>query len=337
MDVASADPADPADRGHGTADGGHGTADGGHGTADLGSGTGVLLDGRRVVVVGSTHGIGRAVVDALVGHGASVVVNGRDADAAAEVVEALREAGGRATAVVGSAADPEVARALLEAAVAELGGLDALITCAGTPEPPGSSILDVSSAEFEGLMAAHLGTTFEPCRAIVPYLVERGAGGAIVTTSSHAFTGTYGGTGYPAGKGAVTSLTYALAAELAEHGIRVNAVCPGATTRLSTGDEYVAHIEALHARGLLDDATRHGSLDPGSPAHVAPLYAFLVSDLAAGITGEVLAGAGGYVGRFPRPEAELLAWRDHHTNPPWTPRELAGILGPDRDPGGRPA
>jgi NAD(P)-dependent dehydrogenase (short-subunit alcohol dehydrogenase family) len=285
-----------------------------------------LLDGRTAIVVGSTHGIGRAVAEALAGHGASVVVNGRDGDAAADVVDALGRLGAASVAVVGSAADPQVAEALLDAAVAELGGVDALVTCAGTPEPSGSSILDVSSTEFAALMDAHLGTTFEPCRVVVPHLVAKG-GGAVVTTSSHAFAGTYGGTGYPAGKGAVTSLTYALAAELAEHGVRVNAVCPGATTRLSTGDDYVAHVESLHARGLLDDATLAGSLDPGPPGHVAQLYAFLVSDLAAGITGQVLAGAGGYVGRFPRPEAELLTWRDHHSEPPWTPWELAEILG----------
>ena len=156
-------------------------------------------------------------------------------------------------------------------------------------------------------------------------MVQRG-GGAIVTTSSHAFTGAYGGTGYPAGKGAVTSLTYALAAELAEHGLRVNAVCPGATTRLSTGDDYLEQIDRLHQRGLLDDATRHGSLDPGPPEHVAQLYAFLVSDLAEGITGEVFAGAGGYLGHFPRPQAELFTWRDHHTNPPWTLEEAATFI-----------
>ncbi|NLD77825.1 MAG: SDR family oxidoreductase [Acidimicrobiales bacterium] len=234
--------------------------------------------------------------------------------------------GPAAIAVAGSAADPDVAQALLDRAVEAWGGVDALIVCAGTAEPQGSSILNITSDEFNALIDAHLRTTFEACRVVAPHLVERG-GGAIVTTSSHAFTGTYGGTGYPAGKGAVTSLTYALAAELAEHRIRVNAVCPGATTRLSTGDEYLEHIEALHARGLLDDATRHGSLDPGPPEFVAQLYAYLASDLAEGVTGEVFAGAGGYLGRFPRPEAEFLTWRDHHANPPWTLEEIADLLG----------
>lgn len=285
-----------------------------------------LLDGRRVIVVGSTHGIGRAVAEALADHGASVVVNGRDEAAAAEIVTQIEQHGGAAVAVVGSAAEPAVAEELLATAIDRFGGVDALVTCAGTAEPVGSSILDITSEDFDALIAAHLGTTFEACRVVAPHLVAHG-GGAIVTTASHAFTGTYGGTGYPAGKGAVVSLTYALAAELAEHGVRVNAVCPGATTRLSTGDDYLDHIEQLHERGLLDDATRHGSLDPGPPGHVAQLYAYLVSDLASGTTGQVVAGAGGYLGRFASPEAEFVTWRDHHTEPPWTPQEIAGHLG----------
>lgn len=286
-----------------------------------------LLDGRVAIVVGSTQGIGRAVAEVLATHGASVVVNGRDAGVADEVAASIRSAGGAAIGVGGSAARPDVAQTLLDHAVEEWGGVDVLVTCAGTAEPPGSSILDITTEDFDALIDAHLGTTFQACRVVAPHMVERG-GGAIVTTSSHAFTGTYGGTGYPAGKGAVTSLTYALAAELAEHGIRVNAVCPGATTRLSTGDEYLDHIERLHARGLLDDATRHGSLDPGPPEHVAQLYAFLASDLAAGTTGEVFAGAGGYLGRFPKPDAEFVTWRDHNTAPPWTVEEIATFLSP---------
>jgi NAD(P)-dependent dehydrogenase (short-subunit alcohol dehydrogenase family) len=293
--------------------------------APIATDSGPLLGGRCVVVVGSTHGIGRAVAADLVRHGAAVVVNGRDAEAARAVVEDLELLGGRAAEVVGSAADPDVADALLATAIDRFGGCDALICCAGTAEPPGSSILTIDRSDFDALIAAHLGTTFQACRTIAPHLVANG-GGAIVTTSSHAHAGVYGGTGYPAAKGAVVSLTHALAAELAEHGVRVNAVCPGATTRLSTGDEYLEHIEDLHRRGLLDDATRHGSLDPGGPDHVAALYTFLVSDLAAGITGEVIAGAGGYLGRFPKPEATFLTWRDHHTNPPYTPEEIAALL-----------
>jgi len=282
------------------------------------------LDDRVAVVTGGTRGIGRAVAEALAGAGAAVVVNGRDERAVAETVDALTATGATARGVAGSAADPTVADALVAEAVAT-GDLAAVVNCAGTAEPPGSSILTVTSAEWHALLDAHLTSAFEVCRAAAPHFVARG-GGAIVNTSSFAFDGSYGGTGYPAGKGGVTSLTYALAAELAEHGVRANVVCPGARTRLSTGDDYEAHIADLHRRGLLDDVAYAGAQDPGPPEHAAALYLFLVTDLAAGITGQVLAAAGGFLGRFPGPAVELVTWRDHHEHPPYTPAEIAGLL-----------
>ena len=288
---------------------------------DTDSCEGSAVPGVRVAIVtGSSRGIGLAVAEVLAAGGAAVVVNGRDPTVAEHAAEGIRRAGGRATAVAGSAADPRIAQTLLRAAE-EFGPVDALVTCTGTAEPVGSSILSVTPDEWNELIASHLTATFTACRAVAPQMVARGKG-TIVTTSSHAFLGIYGGTGYPAGKGAVTSLTMAIAAELAEYGVRVNAVCPGARTRLSTGAVYEAHLAELHQRGMLDDLTLAGSLDPGPPGHVAALYAFLASDLSAGITGRVFAGAGGYLGRFPVPEPELLAWRDHATNPPWSLAEI---------------
>lgn len=287
-----------------------------------------LLAGRVALVTGSSRGIGLAVAHALAGHGAAVVVNGRDAATVERAVSGLRDAGARAAGVAGSAAAPTTLEEMVDRASA-FGEVDSLVTCAGTAEPAGSSILDIDLADWQALLDSHLTATFVACRAVAPLLVARG-GGAIVTTSSHAFTGVFGGTGYAAGKGGVNSLTHALAAELREHGVRVNAVAPGARTRLSTGADYEASIERLHERGLLDDLMRHGALTPAPPDHVAQLYAFLVSDLAAGTTGEVFAGAGGYVGRFARPAEELLAYRDHATAPPWTPAELAGFVASSR-------
>ena len=155
------------------------------------------------------------------------------------------EAAGAVSGVAGSAADPAVVDGLLEAA-AGLGDLDVLVNCAGTAEPPGSSILDITLEEWQRADRRPPDSTFLTCRAVAPLLVARG-GGAIVNTSSHAFTGVFGGTGYPAGKGGVNSLTYALAAELREHGVRVNAVCPGARTRLSTGPGYEARSRTCTA------------------------------------------------------------------------------------------
>ncbi|AWH92717.1 SDR family NAD(P)-dependent oxidoreductase [Dietzia lutea] len=284
------------------------------------------LDGRVVAVTGSSRGIRAAVAEDLAARGADVVLNGRDADALAEQVEALAErSAGRITGVAGPAHEPDVAEELLARAREGGSAVGGLITCAGVPEPAGSSILTVSHKEFAELMDAHLGTVFAPCRVFAPHLVAAGSG-AIVTTSSFAWKGDYGGTGYPAGKGAVTSLTMAIAAELAEHGVRANVVCPGARTRLSSGPGYEEQIRELGRRGLLDELSVAGALDPADPGYVAPLYTYLVSDLAAGITGGVFAGAGGFVGRFPSPEARILAYRDFHDSPPWTPEELDALI-----------
>ncbi len=151
--------------------------------------------------------------------------------------------------------------------------------------------------------------------------------GAIINTSSVAFLGDYGGTGYPAGKGAVNGLTMAIAAELKPHGVRANVVCPGARTRLSTGAEYENHIADLYRRGLLDEMTMRASLDSAPAAFVAPLYAYLASDLSRGVTGQIFVAAGGFVGSFDRPTPRVLGYRDHHDAQPWSVEDLHKMIG----------
>jgi NAD(P)-dependent dehydrogenase (short-subunit alcohol dehydrogenase family) len=146
------------------------------------------------------------VAELLAAQGAGVVVNGRDADAVEAAAE--RVAG---VAYAGSPSDPSVADALIDTCVREFGHIDILVNCAGTAEPPGSSILNITTTQFQALLDAHLGTVFETCRAAAPNMVAQG-GGSIINTSSFAFLGDYGGTGYPAGKGAVNGLTLAIAA-----------------------------------------------------------------------------------------------------------------------------
>jgi len=281
---------------------------------------------RAAVVVGGSRGIGRAVAELLAASGVAVVVNGRDPDAVAAAVARIRAAGGgAAVGFPGSPADPAVADALIGTCLREFGRIDSLVNCAGTAEPPSSSILNITSAQFRELLEVHLGTVFETCRAAAPHLVRQG-GGAIVNTSSFAFLGDYGGTGYPAGKGGVNGLTLAIAAELREHKVRANVVCPGARTRLSTGPGYEAHIAELHRRGLLDELSMRGALDAAPPEYVAPTYAYLAGDLAADITGRIFVAAGGFVGEFTRPTPAVLGFRDHHDAPPWTVAELHGLI-----------
>ncbi|MDT5174782.1 MAG: hypothetical protein QOG37_2033 [Mycobacterium sp.] len=284
-----------------------------------------LLAGRSAVVVGGSRGIGRAVTELLSSLGAGVVVNGRDAVAVEQTVDALTRSGGRATGVIGPADDERIAAALIDRCVNTFGRLDVLINCAGIAEPPRSSILQISPTEFDELIGAHLGTVFHTCRAAAPVMTAQGQG-TIINTSSVAFLGDYGGTGYPAGKGAVNGLTMAIAAELKGQGVRANVVCPGAKTRLSTGNEYEQHIEDLYRRGLLDEITRRASLDAPPPDFVAPVYAYLASDLAREVTGQILVAAGGFVGRFDRPTPQLLGYRDHQNSDPWSVDELHSMI-----------
>ena len=277
------------------------------------------------VVVGGSRGIGASVAALLAQLGAGVVVNGRDVDAVGSTVGAITSAGGNAVGLPGSAADDAIAQALISLCEKEFGQINALVNCAGTAEPSGSSILTITRQEFRDLIDAHLGTVFATCRAAAPRMVARG-GGSIVNTSSFAYLGDYGGTGYPAGKGAVNGLTMAIAAELAEHGVRANVVCPGARTRLSTGAEYSQQIESLRRRGMLDEVSAQAALDAAPPEYAASLYAYLVSDLSTRVTGQTLIAAGGFVGRFDRPGPALLGYRDHDESPPWSISEIGQMF-----------
>jgi NAD(P)-dependent dehydrogenase (short-subunit alcohol dehydrogenase family) len=261
------------------------------------------------------------VAQLLATQGAGVVVNGRDADAASEAAQRITGAVG----YPGSPAEPSVAEALIDTCVQEFGRIDILVNCAGTAGLASESILNVTSAQFHDLIDAHLGTVFETCRAAAPKMIAQG-GGAIVNTSSFAFLGDYGGTGYPAGKGGVNGLTLAMAAELKAHDVRANVVCPGAKTRMSTGREYEAHIIALNRRGLLDEASMQAALDAPPPEYVAPTYAYLASDLAKDVTGQIFIAAGGFVGRFDRPPPAIIGYRDHHDSPPWSIEEIHAMI-----------
>ncbi|MGV0626525.1 SDR family NAD(P)-dependent oxidoreductase [Mycolicibacter minnesotensis] len=286
-----------------------------------------LLAGRGAVVVGGSRGIGRAVAELLAACGAGVVVNGRDRGAVDDTVGAITAGGGRAIGLPGAAHLEATAVALAQACREQYGSVDVLINCAGVAEPPGSSILSVSTTEFQDLLDAHVGTVFQTCRAVAPIMAEQRRG-SIVNSGSVAFLGDYGGTGYPAGKAAINGLTVAIAAELAEHGVRANVVCPGAKTRLSTGSDYESHIRNLNARGLLDEVSTRASLDPAPAGHVAPLYAYLASDLADGVTGSVFLASGGFVGRFDRPIPSVLGYRDHQRFGPWSFEELRSMVAP---------
>ena len=283
------------------------------------------LAGKRVVVTGSSMGIGKAIAGKLAKEGAKVVINGRNEASLRETANEISNHQGQVITSCGSVADFDYAGQLINACVEAFGGIDGLINCAGIAEPVGTSILDINPHDWQNLIDVHLNGTFNTCRHAAPIMAKQGHG-SIINTGSHAFLGMYGGTGYAAGKGATYSLTLAMAMDLKEKGVRVNAVCPGAKTRLSSGEDYEELIENLNQRGLLSDDLKENSLNPPSPDYVAPLYAYLMTENAEDISGRIFWAAGGYLGQFHRNADQILGIKDHEKHPPWTLAELSRKL-----------
>lgn len=283
------------------------------------------LAGRVAVIAGATRGIGLAVAYSLAGRGVSIVVNGRDRDAVSATVDEIRGGGGYAIGVCGSAGAAEVAREMVASALDEFGALDIAINCAGVAEPPRSTILTITADEFAEQIDAHLMSAFHLTQAAGRVFAEQRSG-SIVLTGSAASTGMFGGSGYPAGKGAVNALALAAAGDLAGYGVRINVVMPGAKSRLSSGTDYEAHIESLHQRGILDDLTRDAALDPAPPEYVAALYTFLAGAAAEHLTGQIYTAAGGFIGRYDAHQPTFIAYRDHRDSAPYSMAELAKLL-----------
>lgn len=279
------------------------------------------LKNKRIVITGASMGIGQAVAIKLAQEGAKVVINARGESGLKDTVAKINALGGTVVTSCGSVADYDYCEQLINTCIDEFGAIDGLINCAGLAEPVGSSILNVEQSDWRTQIDVHLHGTFNTCRHAAPIMAKQGYG-TLINTSSHAFLGMFGSTGYAAGKGGTNSLSMAIAMDLKAHNINVNCVCPGAKTRLSTGDDYEKIIEDLNQRGLLDENQMQTSLNPPDPSHVAALYAYLMTDAARDISGRIFWGVGGYAGTFYRNDDQVFCIRDHEEHPPWTLEEL---------------
>ncbi|MTD58401.1 SDR family NAD(P)-dependent oxidoreductase [Amycolatopsis pithecellobii] len=225
---------------------------------------------RAVVVTGAGRGLGEAFALHLAQAGARVVANDIDVELAEQTVATIREHGGQAVASGHSVADPEQAQALVRLCVDEFGSIDGLVNNAGLnyealpwqDEP--DQIRELVEVNVLGVMFTGI--------AAIKAMVAQGRGGAIVNISSGASLGQRKLGVYSASKGAVASLTYSWALDLEEVGIRVNAVCPLAHTRMVWKSER-------SLRNCPPDRT---------PSRIAPLVLFLLSDDAEGITGQLV-------------------------------------------------
>ena len=228
---------------------------------------------RRALVTGGSRGLGRAIVTRLAADGWQVAFTCR---AAADI--AAGEAGhdGRVRGVVLDLADHDGPDRVVRALEAEWGPIDALVNNAGT----GFTRLAAATgdADWQRTLDVNVGGAFRCCRAVLPPMVSRRAGAIVNLSSLAAVSGVAGQAAYAASKAAVLGLTRTLAREMGRRNIRVNAVVPGFVATDMTAALGPDDVTALRAHECLPSGT--------SPADVAAVVAFLLSDGAAAVTGQ---------------------------------------------------
>lgn len=245
------------------------------------------LQEKIAVVTGGSRGIGRAVSLLLGRLGARVAVNYVEKTKSAETtVEEIRAAGSEAFALRADVSVPSQASRLVSDTVERLGALDALVVCHGIWKR--ASIDMMTPEEWEETIRVNLTGTYAICHYTAQHMLRQGPGTIVTIASTSGQRGEAHYSHYAATKGAMIALTKSLAAELGPRGIRVNGVAPGwvLTDMTRTALEGAAGVEAAAATPIGRIAT---------PEDVAGPVAFLVSDLASYLYGEILNVNGGAV------------------------------------------
>ncbi|MCC6626071.1 MAG: 3-oxoacyl-[acyl-carrier-protein] reductase [Chloroflexi bacterium] len=243
-----------------------------------------MSSGRVALVTGSSRGIGRAVALRLARDGASVIVNYRTSEVAAQaVVEEIGQLGSTAIAVAGDVTEPEAADRLVEAALDRFGRLDVLVANAGITRD--MLTLRMSDGDWAAVVDTNLTSVFRCCRAALRPMLRQRSGRIVTISSVIGLAGNAGQANYAAAKAGVVGLTKSLAREFGSRSITVNAVAPGFIETELTG----VLSEAIKQRAI--EMIPLGHL--GTPEDIAEAVAFLASPAARYITGHVLTVDGG--------------------------------------------
>ncbi len=281
------------------------------------------LDGRVAIITGAGRGIGREHALFMAREGAAIVVNdlggsndgsGADAGPAHEVVAEIQAFGGRAVANTDNVASWSGAKAMVEQAVAEFGGLDILVNNAGILRD--AFVASITEEQYDAVIDVHLKGHFAMLHHAAAYWKDKSKAGEQVAASvintasaSGTFMPNAGQSNYGAAKAGIAALTQVAADELGRYGVRVNAIAPIARTRLTLATPGMGAIFAAEVP--------EGEFDMFGPENIAPIVGYLASEKCP-LTGQVFGVQGGAIQR-------LVGWTiadTVETQGPWTIEDL---------------
>ena len=273
------------------------------------------LMGKVAVITGGGGGIGKSAGLALAAEGVSIVVNdfGTGPDGiklADKAVNEIVTTGGKAVANYDSVTTVVSGAKIIKTATDNFGRVDILLNCAGNIVH--TSTLEITQEQWDKALAVHIGGHFSCSQAAARVMVQQKSGGSIINFASRGAFPFFGASGstYAVAKAGILGFTTALSQELKQYGIRVNAICPNASTPL---------FPSTDPRGGMG-IPRTLSLDP---AEIAPIIVYLVTDTAKNITGQFIYAAGGDFCIFDRPLQPRIYVRKIGK---WTVDELGDVI-----------
>lgn len=272
-----------------------------------------VLHGKRIVITGSSRGLGRAFAVAMAKEGASLVLNGTNADALRDAETLVRKVGGKASSVLGSVADSAICAKLVQTCVEHFGGIDVLVNNAGVVRD--RTLFKMTDAEFDEVIAVHLRGSWACGKHAALAMREAGGGHIVNVISNSGLCGGFGQSNYAAAKAGMLGLQRSWVLELVRYGIRCNAFWPIAATDMT---QVVFDNAARDAAAQGRAAPSPAELGFGSAEQVAQGMLWLLSDAAKHFNGQVMSFNGRKTALWTHPREVHEAFRPQG----WTLEDL---------------